>query len=113
MLNSISTPNAGKDGLMTAERTAPAAPPWAVTAWVTEEYVFVELPGRIPYVMKFPLSEGGLSKALNILRIRHTEALAPVYVEPKFTASNRLGTVGTPNQRAAAAEALRKLGIVR
>ena len=99
---------------MTATLATPAAPPWALTCWVDNRHIFVELPtkGSQPYVMKFPLSEGGLTKALNILRDRGTEAKAPVYVEPSFRASNKQGTVGSASQREAARNVLRKLGLV-
>lgn len=44
-------------------------PPWAVVAWADAEAVYVELPMEpVPYIQRFPLTEGGLSKALRTLR---------------------------------------------
>lgn len=50
-----------------------SAPEWAVTAWVDDRYVYVELPVITGpnYVTKFPLTEAGLSKALNLMRKTH------------------------------------------
>lgn len=49
-------------------------PPYAVIAWADDVAVYVELPRKpIPYIMKFPLTEAGLSKALNVMRVRHRQ----------------------------------------
>jgi len=52
-------------------------PPWALTCWVDERYVYIELPGAVPYIERFALAEAGLSKALNILRSRRKEFAGP------------------------------------
>ena len=53
-------------------------PPHAVTMWLTDHDIIAMLPmrdGGIPYLMCLPLSEGGLAKALNLLRSRKAEVL--------------------------------------
>jgi hypothetical protein len=52
-------------------------PPWALTCWVDDRFVYVELAGAIPYIERFALCEAGLSKALNILRSRRREYAGP------------------------------------
>lgn len=47
-----------------------ARPSYAVTMWSDDNWIYVELPckGSIPYVTKFAFTEGGLGKALYVLR---------------------------------------------
>jgi hypothetical protein len=52
-------------------------PPWALTCWIDDRYVYVELPGAMPYIERFALCDAGLSKALNILRSRRREYAGP------------------------------------
>lgn len=56
-------------------------PPWAITMWLSDHDIIAMLPmrdGGQPYLMKLPLSEGGLAKALNLLRERKAEVLSPL-----------------------------------
>lgn len=91
-----------------------ARPPWAVTAWCDTRYVYVEFPvkGSIPFVMKFALSEAGLSKALWLLRERH-EAGHPLRMEkdthPRI---NRPKPIATEAQRVTVLSILKKNGLV-
>jgi len=49
-------------------------PPWALTCWVDDEYVYVEMPGTpMPYIQKHALTEAGFAKALNVLREVHRQ----------------------------------------
>lgn len=49
-----------------------AAPPNAHLCWVDDVNVYIEIKSKsAPYIAKFALSEGGLSKALNMLRESH------------------------------------------
>lgn len=96
---------------MTDTFATSAAPPWAVTAWLDDTAVYVEIPNRAgpPYVMSFALTEGGLSKALGLMRQVHRELGAKRYTKtdsvtkpfPKFT----------EGQRQSAQKVLKKLGI--
>jgi hypothetical protein len=45
-------------------------PLYAVTMWSDDNWIYVELPcdGEVPYICKFAFTEGGLSKALYVLR---------------------------------------------
>lgn len=104
-------------------------PPYAVQMWEGEHDIFVALPmtaGGIPYIMKFPRNEGGLSAALGVLSKRKREVLAPTLDKPaNYTppahqpmvkvskAQERLYAETTPAQREAAQALLRKLGLVK
>ena len=102
-------------------------PAYAVTMWEGEHDIFVALPmtaGGIPYIMKFPRNEGGLSAALQVLSKRKREVLAPTmsapanYTVPKHQpqvklskAQERLHSETTPEQRENARKLLEKLGL--
>ena len=110
-------------------------PPYAVTMWEGEHDIFVALPmttGGIPYIMKFPRNEGGLSAALGVLSKRKREVLVPKtdtpanytmsapanYTVPKHQpqvklskAQERLHSETTPEQRENARKLLEKLGL--
>lgn len=67
------------------------APAWAVLAWCDDTSVYIELPcldGSF-HRLSFPLSEGGLSRALNLLRSR-PKPTSPTYAKAtppsRFTA---------------------------
>lgn len=102
---------------MTATLAKSAAPPWAVTLWSDERRIYAEIPGKDrPYITTFMLNEGGLSKALSLLRTRAetNTNTSPIYrVDPSTIAhpSNR-PSVGTAAQRANAQSILRKLGMI-
>lgn len=103
-------------------------PPWAVVMWSDDNNVYVELPMKDPslppYIMKYPLSEGGLSQALHALR-RPKEEIKPTYAQPanytkaaadhpaiKHSPSrDRLLAETTESQREMAKRVLAKLGI--
>ncbi len=104
-------------------------PPWAITCWTNDREIFVAMPmtkGGVPFIISFPLNEGGLTKALDILRKRPKEVIVPTMDQPaNYTkpvaqpqvrvskAQEKLYTETTPEQRAAAQELLRRLGLVK
>lgn len=103
-------------------------PPHAVTMWATDHDIVVMLPmksGGTPYLMKFPLSEGGLMQALEVLKRRKHEVLSPteaqgLYEPPRHQpqvkltkAQERLHAETTQDQRDAAQALLLKLGLVK
>ena len=104
-------------------------PAYAVTMWTNDVEIFVALPmakGGKPYIMSFALNEGGLTKALEVLRKRPKEVILPTLDQPaNYTkppvqpqvklskASERLHAETTPEQRDAAQALLRKLGLVK
>src|SRR5437879_5932963 len=106
---------------MTAILARSAAPPYALRVWITDTAVFTEIPGKapagLPHVMSFPLHEGGLSKALNILRERKVvhygrDVSGEPWVAPAVIASNAHTTQGSETQRAHAQAVLRRMGII-
>lgn len=74
---------------MSASESLTAAPPWAVTAWVDDVNVYIELPtvNGAPFVTKFALTEGGLSKALHYMRAEHNkhQPQGGYYIVPDHT----------------------------
>lgn len=103
-------------------------PPYAVTMWSDDNNVYVALPmtkGGIPFITKYPLSEGGLSSALSVLRKRQKEILTPTIDRPaNYTippqpmvkmskAQEKLHAETTEGQRASAQALLRKMGLVK
>lgn len=101
---------------MTAE-ACNLRPPWALSIWADLRYVYCEVPAKEgPFlVLKFALTEGGLTKALTLLSKRHSEyATAPGYYEmPQVKLTTKTGLPAfTESQRANARVALRKAGIL-
>lgn len=63
-------------------------PPHAVTLWLTDHDIIVMLPmtaGGTPYLMKLPLNENGLMRALELLRQRKHEVLSPLEAAAAFS----------------------------
>ncbi len=104
-------------------------PPYAITCWTNDIEIFVAMPmtkGGQPFIISFPLNEGGLTRALEVLRRRPKEVVLPTAAQPaNYTkppvqpqvrtskAHERLVAETTPEQRAAATELLRRLGLVK
>lgn len=101
-------------------------PPHAITMWSTDTDIIVMLPmtaGGIPYLMKLPLNEGGLSQALELLKKRKKEVLTPteaqdLYAPPKNPPQVKVSAhrqrfldETTETQRENARKVLAKLGI--
>ncbi len=104
-------------------------PAYAVTMWTNDREIFVAMPmttGGQPFIISFPLNEGGLAKALEVLRKRPKEVILPTAAQPaNYTkppvqpqvklskASEKLHAETTPEQRVAAQDLLRKLGMIK
>lgn len=98
---------------------APSAAPYhALLCWLDDRYVYIEIPSKTgaPYVDKYPLCEAGLSKALNLLRLRYEELPSSMknYVAPPIEPSLKNGKppIQTQAQRDQALAVLRKMGLV-
>lgn len=109
---------------MNATFAPTAAPPWAATMWSDDHAIYIEFPvkGGPPYVTEFPLSEGGLAKALYTMRSLH-QKLAPVYTGDRphaiakpprhpMVKTKSVGESYTDAQRENAREVLRKLRLI-
>jgi hypothetical protein len=103
-------------------------PPHAITMWLSDNDIIAALPmtlGGTPYLMKLPLSEGGLMQALELLKKRKHEVLTPLEAQvlrgpPKHQpmvklskAQERLNAETTPEQRERARALIEKLGLKR
>lgn len=106
---------------MSAILARSAAPPYALRVWCDNTAVYTEIPGKpggMPHVMSFSLSEGGLSKCLNLLRGKNATFHGRVdfsepmhYSPPPVYPSNR-PQAGTDIQRAHAQAVLKRLRII-
>lgn len=68
---------------MSATLAITAAPLNALRIWADNRDILVELPCATgPYILRFPLSEAGLSKALSILRAQTYEFGGAPYLAP-------------------------------
>lgn len=83
-----------------------AAPVNALRMWMDGRNIYAEIPGPTPHIMSFPITEGGLTKALNLLRERQDFA-----GEPQLVPSRHL--IGTPLQHATVQKILRQGGLIR
>jgi hypothetical protein len=101
-------------------------PPHAVTCWADDHNIYVAMPmtsGGVPYITRYPRSEGGLSQALAVLMKRQAEAPRPSPAAPaNYTrqpqvqlkpnaARERLHAETTESQRENARKVLLKLGL--
>jgi hypothetical protein len=106
-------------------------PPHAMQCWLGDHDIFVALPmttGGTPYIMRFPLNEGGLASALGLLHKRKAEVLDPLDAKALFNtrpgdptanqpqvklskAQEKLRSETTEAQRANARALLAKMGI--
>lgn len=111
-------------------------PPHAVTMWTDGRDIYVALPmtrGGTPFITRYSLSEGGLSQALEVLKAKAREVLEPTRAQPldltreaherRFKsqpevvklskAQEKLHAETTAEQRQAARDLLKKLGLVK
>lgn len=103
---------------MTARLAPTARPAYAQYTWCDDNYIYVEIPAPklgAPYVMKFSLTEGGLTKALGLLRDAHRK-LAPKggYYRPAKQPIIRAleKDAFTQEQRSSARDILKKMGMI-
>jgi len=103
---------------MSAQALKSAAPPHAIRIWCDGLSLFAEIPGapgHAPFIVEESICEGGLWKMLNLLRIRVKET---PYASSKMKDQVVIRKVGgveqpmTKGQRDAAAEVLKKLGMI-
>ena len=98
---------------MTASRAKSAAPAHACLMWADELNVYAQLPSvNGPYVARFSRSEGGLSQALHHMGAVHIEHSGVPFqraeIPPKALTQKGL----TQNDREAARDVLKKIGII-
>ena len=102
-----------------------AKPAYAVTMWSDDNWIYVELPvsDSIPYICKFAFTEGGLSKALHVLRTARTKALPSSFSLSDKAPSGHIARIthprikkpppkSTEQQRANAKEVLKRLKLL-
>jgi hypothetical protein len=93
-------------------------PPWATLTWADDRYIYTEIPSAAgpPFIQRYTLSEGGLSKALSFLRDHHARAKAATKTAPtrRWAETQVQGKPrpGTPEQRGKARDLIRRLKVV-
>ena len=91
-------------------------PAWAVTCWCDDDAVYTAIPTKAgpPLIQRYPLTEGGMTKAINILRVQrkaiskgrvHKESNPPI---TRFQKPKPLND----KDRAMALAILKKVGIL-
>lgn len=98
---------------MTASRAKSAAPPYACLMWADELNVYAQIAGTNgPYVARFSRSEGGVAQALHHMGAMHIEHSGVPFhraeIPPKALTVKGL----TQNDREAARDVLKKIGII-
>jgi hypothetical protein len=102
------------------------APAWAITAWVDDNFVYTQIPstkGEPPYIQKYPLTSTGLGEALALMREIYRERHPPgkgrdfisrtaTKIAPQVKGRPAKPLLGTPEQREATRQILKKLGIL-
>lgn len=82
-------------------------PPHALTMWLADNDIIVALPmtaGGTPYLMKLPLSQGGLMQALTLLHKRKAEVLDPLEAKALFNSSKADPTLDQPQVKLSKAQ---------
>lgn len=91
-------------------------PAWAVTCWCDDSFVYVALPVKnaAPYIQKFPLTEGGMTKAINILRVQRQHLSHGRPHKLSSTPIKRYGSLRplSDTNRAKVLAAMKKAGII-
>ena len=93
-------------------------PPHAVTCWVDETAVYCAIPALSgpPLINRYPLTEAGLSKALDVLRksrdlaLRHGKAAPARKASPVVTKIEKVKADDATREQARAV--LKKMGII-
>ncbi len=97
---------------MPDEVASTARPVYAHYMWCDENSIYIELDGQHgPYVIAFPLNEGGLSKALSLMRDARKKAASPIYQRPGVVESYKPKGDFNEAQRERARTILKKMGI--
>lgn len=91
-------------------------PAWAVQCWSDDEFVYCAIPSKAgpPLIQKFALTEGGMTKAINTLRVqRRTLSKGRVHKQssPPITRYEKPRPLND-RKRELVRAALRKAGII-
>ena len=90
-------------------------PSWAVTCWCDDAFVYVMIPALNgpPLIQKYPLNEGGMTKAINILKVqRRTISKGRVHKESAPVIKHIRPRALSPKQEDKAKAILRKMGLI-
>ncbi|SRR6266849_3362305 len=98
---------------MTASSAKSAAPPYAVLTWADEMNIYMQLPSvNGPYVARFARSEGGLSTGLHHMGALHIEHSGEPFHRAEIPSKALAKLAITQNDREAARDVLKKLGVI-
>lgn len=97
---------------MKDQTAATARPAWAKYTWCDENAIYIELDGQHgPCVLKYPFTEGGLGKALHLMRDQHKKHDSPIYQAQGVNAAYKPKGDFNEASREKAREILRRLKI--
>ena len=94
---------------MNATLAGSAAPPHAVLIWTSGRDILIEIPGSAtcpPCVLRFPLHESGLSKALALFNKSHLDFAGQQLTKP-------LHHIQSDPRTAHAAAVLARMGVIK
>ncbi len=95
---------------MTDEMASTGRPAYAHYMWADENSIYIEMGGQHgPYITAYPLNEGGLSKALHLMRDARKAAASPVYSRPGVVEGYKPKGDFNEAQRERAREILKRL----
>lgn len=89
-------------------------PPWAVTMWADDKAIYSEVPFKDggSYIQRYPLSEGGLWKALQVLREMHRIMGKDKEYEVKLVKVRPSKLSATDEQKSRVRELLKRRGLL-
>ena len=89
-------------------------PPWSVTMWADDKAIYSEVPFKNggSYIQRYPLSEGGLWKALQMLREMHRIMGKDKEYEVKLVKVRPGKLTATDEQKERVRNLLRKRGLL-
>lgn len=98
---------------MSAEYATTARPSKVTIAWATRDSLFAEIPCKNgpPLVVRYPLTTAGLQAALNVILDKPDHSGPRASAAPSHPAVRRPLTTFTDDQRTAARDVLKKMGI--
>lgn len=88
-------------------------PSWSRSIWCDSTHIYLAIPSTTgePYIAAYTLSENGLSKALEIIRMAYdAQPVKQEYIPPVHSLTKVNGY--TPKQRLDALDVLRKAGLI-
>lgn len=98
-----------------SEAAPSAAPPYAVKVWMDDNSIYAEIPSiNSPCVISAAITEGGLSRILEVMGAKHrSEAAGVAYERPAYVAKGLQKEGLTQRDLDLARQSLKSLGLLK